>query len=166
MQILVADESRAVRAITRSALERTRPGADTIGDAEAGDQLVSWIHMRPAGPAVVIADWDLPGLDGTDLMCRLEELRVVDEVGVLFCVNRNQVPLAEAAVARGALGYMVRPFGDDELLAKLESFSVHESSARSAPPSDVLREIVTSVRARQELPSLLSLPSRVISELF
>jgi len=166
MQILVADESRAVRAITRAALQQTRFGADGVRDAGAGDQAVSWIHTRPAGPAVVIADWDLPGMDGIALMDLLEELRVIDEVGVLFCVNPLQVPLAEAAVQRGARGYVVRPFSDDDLRAKVEAVATRDVATRSAPPSDVLRDIVTHVRARQELPSLLSLPSGIISELF
>src|SRR5260221_6199013 len=117
MQILVADESRAVRAITRSALQQTRFGADAVRDAEAGDQVLSWIHTRPAGTSFVIADWNLPGMNGFALMDRLEELRIVDEVGVLFCVNELQVPLAQAAVQRGAAGYIVRPFSDEDLRA-------------------------------------------------
>jgi len=166
MQILVADESRAVRAITRSALQQTRFGADAVRDAEAGDQVLSWIHTRPAGTSLVIADWDLPGMNGFALMDRLEELRIVDEVGVLFCVNKLQLPLAEAAVQRGAAGYIVRPFSDEDLRAKVEAIPVRDAAICSVVPSDVLRDIVTSVRARQDLPTLLSLPSSIISELF
>ncbi|MBV8878899.1 MAG: response regulator [Planctomycetaceae bacterium] len=162
MQVLLADESRAVRAMTRAALQQSRFAGDSLRDAEAGDQLLSWIHMRPAGPALVVVDWDLPGMNGLQLMDTLEELRQLDEVGVLFCVNRSQAALAETAVQRGARGFIVRPFSDDELRAKLESIA----ETRRAAPSDVLRDIVTSVRARAELPGLLSLPSAVISELF
>jgi len=161
MQILVADESKGVRSLTCGILRQTRFAADTVREAEAGDQFTSWVHMRPAGPAIVVADWDLPGMNGSALMDCLEDLSLVEEIGVLFCVNRGQVPLAEEAVRRGARGFVVRPFSEDELRVKLDS-----AVPVQATPSDVLREIVTNVRAQEGLPTLLSLPSAVISELF
>jgi len=166
MHVILADESRAVRTMTRAALQQTRLAGDAVREYETGDQVLSWIHMRPAGAAFVIVDWDLPGLDGTSLLDRLEEAGALDDVSVLFCVNRAQVPLAEAAAARGACGYIVRPFSDDELRARIEAIGAKTPAVRTSPPSDVLRDIVTTVRVQQELPSLLSLPSAVIADLF
>ncbi|HEV3028198.1 MAG TPA: DUF4388 domain-containing protein [Planctomycetota bacterium] len=166
MEILVADESRAVRAMTRAALQQTRFSTGTVREAEAGDQLTTWIHVRPAGSALLVVDWDLPGMDGLALMDALEELRGLDEIAVLFCVNRAQVSLAESAVRRGARGYLVRPFSDEEFRAKLEAIGAQEPASQSSQPSDVLKDILTTVRAREELPSILCLPSAVISELF
>jgi CheY-like chemotaxis protein/CRP-like cAMP-binding protein len=166
MQILLADESRTVRAITRAALQQTRFANESLREAESGDQVMTWIHMRAVGPSLLVIDWDLPGMGGLDLMDRLEELGLLDEIGVLFCVNRAQTSLAQAAVDRGARGYIVRPFSDDDLRGKLDAIAARELATRSSQPSDILKEIVTTVRARQELPSILSLPSSVISELF
>ncbi|HVR84628.1 MAG TPA: DUF4388 domain-containing protein [Planctomycetota bacterium] len=166
MEILVADDSRAVRAITRAALQQTRFATGTLREVEAGEQLTTWMHVRPAGPALLVVDWDLPGMDGLALMDALEELGALDEIGVLFCINGAQSSLAESAVRRGARGYLVRPFSDEEFRAKLESIGAHDPAPRNTPPSDVLKDIVTTVRARQELPSILCLPSAVISELF
>jgi two-component system chemotaxis response regulator CheY len=162
MQLLLADASKAVRAITKSMMASTRFADAPVREAESGEQVVSWVHLRAPGPALIVADWDLPGLDGATLIGSLRELGALDEVAVLFCVNRAQIPLAEAAVKQGARGYVVRPFSDEDLRAKLETMVV----GRTTPPSDVLKDIVTSVRARQDLPSLMSLPSAVIAEIF
>lgn len=166
MQVMLADESRAVRSITRGALQLTRYSGESIVEADGGTALLTWLHTRPAGPAFAVVDWDLPGMNGLALMDVLEELGAVDQLGVLFCVNRSQAPLAETAVRRGARGVIVRPFSDEEFRAQVEAIAAREASTRTSAPSDVLRDIVSTVRARAELPTLLSLPSAVITELF
>ncbi len=163
MQVLLADESRGIRALQRGVLQQTRYAGDPLLEVETGDRLAAWISTRAPGPALIVADWDLPNLDGFGILARLG---TTNDVALLVCVNRAQIPLAEAAMKRGAKGYVVRPFSDDDLRDKIETLGAALAATRSSEPSDLLRDIVTTVRARQGLPTLMSLPSAVISELF
>jgi hypothetical protein len=72
------------------------------------------------------------------------------------------VPLAEQALRLGARGYLVRPFSDQDLRDKIESLG----AAPAREGSDVIKDIVTTVRSQESLPFLMSLPSVVIAELF
>jgi CheY-like chemotaxis protein/CRP-like cAMP-binding protein len=144
-------------------LRQTRHAADPLLEIGSGDELAAWVAARKPETAVIVADWDLPGLDGLGI---LDRLGGASDVGLLVCVNRAQIPLAEAAVQRGAKGYIVRPFSDEDLRVKIEAIGAALTATRSSEPSDIFRDIVTTVRDRQDLPTLLSLPSALISELF
>src|SRR6185295_11161755 len=136
------DASKAVRAITRGMLAGSRFDGDLLLEAESPDHVASWLDLRTPGPALIVADWDLPDLDGFALLAELQDAGASGHVSVVFCVNHAQVPMAEEAVRRGACGYVVRPFTAEQLVEKLEAGA---AAARTTPPSDVLRDIVASV---------------------
>jgi len=72
---------------------------------------------------------------------------MTERMSIILCVNSGQAALAERALSLGARGYLVRPFSNEDLAAK-----VHE--------------IPKTVRAQDDLPSIFNLPSTVLSELF
>jgi len=166
MQVLLADESRGVRALQRGVLLQTRYAANPLIEVESGEALLAWMRTRAPGPALIIADWDLPGLDGFGILARLAEAGARNDVAVLLCLNRIQDFLGAAALRRGARGTLVRPFSDDDLLQKIESIGAALQDTRASQPSDVLPNPAAAGRLRRDLPTVMSLPSAAISELF
>lgn len=163
MNVILAQESRVVRNFLREGLGATRYAAARVHEAGSAPELLQRLELTGPAETLVLLDWNLPGLEVPLLLSHLAGHRLAGSVSVLLCVNSAQVPLAEQAVALGARGFLVRPFTNEELAAKVAEIRT------DAPPSGasgVLRRIVTTVRVREELPSLFSLPSMVLSQLF
>jgi Response regulator containing a CheY-like receiver domain and a GGDEF domain len=65
LKVLVADDDAASRAVLRAALRKL--GHECV---EAADGKEAWEAYRREAPALVLADWMMPGLDGLEL-CRM-----------------------------------------------------------------------------------------------
>jgi CheY-like chemotaxis protein len=160
MNVILAQESRMVRGILGTALGSTRLSAAHPLEAGSTPELLQQLEGIGNEESLVLLDWNLPGLDVPLLLSHLSGRGMLDHVRILLCVNAGQATLAEMAVRRGAGGFLVRPFTDAALAAKVEEIS------RTAPRSGVVRSIVPKVCVHEELPSLFSLPAIVLSLLF
>ncbi len=67
-------------------------------------------------PAIVLLDLMLPGADGFEI-CR--EIRSRSSVGVIVISSRSSEPDKVRALNLGADDYLTKPFGVDELLARM-----------------------------------------------
>ncbi|HEY3058396.1 MAG TPA: response regulator transcription factor [Chloroflexota bacterium] len=68
MRVLVADDDVHVRSALRLLLEQ-EPDVQVVGESMAADELVGEIGRTH--PAVVLLDWELPGLRSNGLLTRL-----------------------------------------------------------------------------------------------
>ena len=162
MNVILAQESRMVRGILRTALGSTRYAAARPREAGCTPELLQQLDAVGTEETLVLLDWNLPGLDVPLLLSHLSGRGMLERVRILLCINAGQSTLAEMAVRRGAKGFLVRPFTDDALVAK-----VHELGQTSlAAGSQNLQKVVSTVRVQEELPSLFSLPAIVLSLLF
>lgn len=84
--------------------------------ARTGEEALA--HLEALPPDLVILDLMLPGLDGFDVLERIQRLSRRPKVLVLTARNRE----ADQAKAKalGAEGFMAKPFGIQELLGKVE----------------------------------------------
>lgn len=76
--VLVADDDRDVRTMLRTLLELD--GHEVI-EAEDGD--VAWERIQESLPAVVVADIQMPGLDGLQLCRKVRESKTLTETRVI-----------------------------------------------------------------------------------
>src|SRR5687768_6001151 len=107
MKVLVADDSRTMRKIYRSILTCSGYAEGEILEAERGEQVISLLGTPQLGIDLVVADWDLPGMDGLALLSHVAKVRSLGDVGVLFVVNAPQRPKAQEALRLGARGFVV-----------------------------------------------------------
>ena len=74
VKVLIADDARAVRKMIALMVSELRPHVDAVLEAENAE------GVRQAGAsagrdlAVVVADWDLPGLSGAEIGAELREI--------------------------------------------------------------------------------------------
>jgi two-component system, chemotaxis family, protein-glutamate methylesterase/glutaminase len=105
IRVLVADDSRAFRAILRTILERS-PEIEVVGDAQDGQEAVD--RVLALRPDVVTMDVRMPGKDG---------LQAIDEI-----MRRLPTPVvvvsAEAGPERQELSFRALELGAVEVLAK------------------------------------------------
>ena len=125
--LVVDDEPQILRA-----LETTLRGAGyEIETAATGEAALAQAAVRP--PDAVILDLVLPGTSGTDV-CRA--LREWSQVPVLVLSAIGEEREKVAALDAGADDYVTKPFGIDELLARLRAVL-----RRALPASEPVIEI-------------------------
>ncbi|GAA3549711.1 response regulator [Nocardioides daeguensis] len=120
--MVVDDEPQIVRALSINLRARGYE-VTTAGD---GTEAVAVADLAP--PDLVILDLGLPDLDGVDVITRL---RARSAVPILVLSGRSDSADKVEALDAGADDYVTKPFGMDELLARLRVME-----RRTAPPDD------------------------------
>ncbi len=106
------------------------------------------------GPAVVILDWMMPGMDGLEVCRRIREIGKPAHI-ILLTARAFKESLVEG-LENGADDYLVKPFDKDELLARvhvgLRILNLQESLANR------VKELEKALLEVDELRSRLSVP--------
>ena len=98
----------------------------------SGDAFEAWLQTRdlaagwPEAPSCVLLDVRMPGLSGLQLFERLVEAGLIDRLPVIFLTGHGDVPMAVAAVKRGAFDFVEKPFSDNALVDRIEQ-ALHKS---------------------------------------
>jgi two-component system KDP operon response regulator KdpE len=125
--LVVDDEPQILRALR---LTLSRAGYE-VETAETGEEALAL--AATALPEAVILDLVLPGLSGIEV-CR--ELRTWSRAPVIVLSAVGDEADKVAALDAGADDYVTKPFGVDELLARLRA-----SLRRTAPPGGPVLEV-------------------------
>ena len=84
--------------------------------AATGDEALTFAHRQP--PDVVILDLGLPGIDGINVA---KALRSWSRVPIIVLSARGAEGVKVAALDAGADDYVTKPFGMNELLARIRA---------------------------------------------
>ena len=148
-RVLVVDDERALRQALTINLRARSYDVTAVGDGAAA---LSAAASNP--PDVVILDLGLPDMDGNDV---IEGLRGWTQAPIIVLSARTAQGDKVVALDVGADDYITKPFGMDELLARLraalrrsgtdpdapvvetESFSVDLATKQASTPSGPVR---------------------------
>ena len=92
----------------------------------SGDAFDAWLQTRdlsggwPESPSCLLLDVRMPGLSGLQLFERLVEANLIERLPVIFLTGHGDVPMAVAAVKRGAYDFVEKPFSDNALVDRIE----------------------------------------------
>ncbi|MBT8061969.1 MAG: response regulator transcription factor [Xanthomonadales bacterium] len=112
--VCIIDDDEAVRESLRILLFSA--GFDTCSFESADDWLES--EDKPSTD-VFLLDIRMPGTDGTELHRIM--LEQGSRVPVIFITGHGDIPLAVAAIQRGATDFLTKPFEDGELIERIGS---------------------------------------------
>jgi len=113
-RILIVEDDPALRNSIRSILERDGHEARTAGDGAAGAR-----ELQTGGVwDVVLLDIGLPFVDGWEILGSLEGRRIPS---VIVISARGGEQDKVRALDMGADDYLAKPFGADELLARIRA---------------------------------------------
>jgi two-component system chemotaxis response regulator CheY len=113
--ILVVDDSPIMRKIVVRTLRQAGYGEHEI--REAGDGVEALSEIRGREPAVVLSDWNMPNMNGLDLLRAIREENCRVPFG--FVTSESNVEQKSQAAAAGAAFLLSKPFTADELAAEL-----------------------------------------------
>jgi len=112
-RILVVDDDEDIRILLRELLGRAGYRVEEAADGRAA---LRQLYETP--PALVLLDVSMPELDGYQT---LERIRDLSEVPVIMLTARTQELERVRGLASGADDYVSKPFGRQELLARIQA---------------------------------------------
>jgi two-component system KDP operon response regulator KdpE len=112
-KVLIVDDDDQIREALRRGLRARDYDVLTAGNGETALDV-----LTGAAVDVVVLDLGLPGIDGHEVIRRL---RAFTDVPVVVLSVRESQSEKVAALDAGADDYVVKPFGMDELLARMRA---------------------------------------------
>lgn len=106
MKVLIVDDSKAMRMIVQRTLKQA--GFTNIQPLEASNGVEALQVIEQQSPDVVLSDWNMPEMNGIDL---LRTLRANGRnVPFGFITSESSPEIREQATAAGAAFVIVKPF--------------------------------------------------------
>jgi two-component system chemotaxis response regulator CheY len=119
---LVVDDSRAVRMILAKILKEL--GYEVL-EAANGREALEIMATEKTAVKLVLADWNMPEINGLDLLKRLRQNPELSSLVVVMVTTETELHQMKAALDAGANEYVMKPFTKDILVEKLEMVGVH-----------------------------------------
>jgi two-component system, OmpR family, KDP operon response regulator KdpE len=112
--ILIVEDDPSIRKLVRVNLAKR---GYTVSEAEDSHQAIALFQQVPVD--LVLLDLLLPGLSGVDVCTWI---RARSDVPIIVLSARLEEDLKVAALDAGADDYVTKPFGQEELLARVRAF--------------------------------------------
>jgi two-component system KDP operon response regulator KdpE len=143
LKVLVVDDEPPIRKLLRMGL--STQGYEIL-DAPNGKTALALLESRPD---IVILDLGLPDIQGLDLLAMIRARN--DAVPIIVLSSRGDEAGKVRALDLGADDYLTKPFGMEELLARMRAALRHQLQVQGERPAfrsgdlvvDLVRRIVT-----------------------
>jgi NarL family two-component system response regulator LiaR len=136
IRVMIADDHAIVRKGLR-ALLATEPGIEVVAEAEDGNEAVALVGR--AQPDVVLMDLVMPGTDGLEATRSILEARPKTRILVLTSFDGDDKVFP--AIKAGALGYLLKDSGPEELVQAIQQVHDGESSIHPSVARKLLRQL-------------------------
>ncbi len=144
LRILVVDDEPAILRFLRASLESQ---GYIVAEAADGASAVEMARRNAAD--LVVLDLGLPDMDGLDVVRKIRESGAT--LPIIILSSRENESAKVAALDLGADDYVTKPFGVDELLARVRMAQRHRLQQEGEKPVfhagdlcvDLIRRIVT-----------------------
>ena len=104
LRVLIVDDSVVMRRM--------------ISDMVLSDPALEQLQQGPL-PAVVIVDWNMPELNGLDMVRAVRANPAWTDIRLIMITSENELERVQTALEAGADEYIMKPFNRDVLLDKL-----------------------------------------------
>ncbi len=114
IRVLIVDDHALVRMGIRRLLDDLSD-IEVVSEAESGEQALLLVKLHK--PDVVLLDMKMPGIDGWEVTRRLK--KSAPEVKVIAVTALNSEPLPARVLQLGAMGYLTKDSGVEEMAAAI-----------------------------------------------
>jgi two-component system, cell cycle response regulator len=115
-KVLLVDDDPAMLRLLGKWLERAGYPVCTAGDGRA-----AITAMEAEQPAVLITDWEMPGMDGLELCRRVRQMQLAHYLYVIFLTVKSSSESVVAGLEVGADDFLIKPVDQGELLAHMRA---------------------------------------------
>jgi NarL family two-component system response regulator LiaR len=160
IRVLIVDDHKVVRQGLRFLLEQ-EDDIEVVGECADGPAAVQ--AVRTLEPTVVLLDLFLPGPDGISVLAQIKQDRPDTEVLMLTSSSDDQHLLA--AVRAGALAYLPKTAGVDQVVGSVRAAARGESLLDPRIAARLLREVREVPARRRPLDQLSPRERQVLAAL-
>jgi two-component system KDP operon response regulator KdpE len=144
LRVLVIDDEPAIRRFLRAGLSSQ---GYVVSELETGLPALDVVRRR--GADLIVLDLGLPDIDGNEVIQRIRETG--SQIPIIVLSSRGDEGAKVNALDLGADDYVTKPFGIDELLARIRAAQRHQLKQAGETPVfrsgdlsvDLVRRIVT-----------------------
>lgn len=123
MKMLIVDDSKAMRTFLHHIATQLAFTAEEAEDGRVG--LHKIIQNDPGDPfAVALVDWDMPNMNGLELVQTLRRNRDCDAIKLMMVTTQNSLERVTTAMAAGADDFLMKPVTKESLAEKLQILGV------------------------------------------
>ena len=115
--VLIVDDSKTMRMIVTRTLRQAGFGDHEFVEASNGMEALKII--QDDAPDVVLSDWNMPEMNGFELLQKLREAG--NDVGFGFVTTETTDQIRQQALVAGASFFITKPFTADSFEAELGS---------------------------------------------
>ncbi|MEY4093789.1 MAG: Transcriptional activator protein CopR [Acidobacteriota bacterium] len=147
-QVLVADDEPVSRTVVGAMLKKA---GYPVLFAPDGEQ--AWQHLSTDDPpAIALLDWEMPGLQGPEIVQRLRARESSTPTYVILLTSRDSSADIVQGLRAGADDYVTKPANEDELLARVNvGTRVVQLQTALADRVRSLEDALANVKALQTL---------------
>ena len=138
-RILVADDEPGIRRVVRDGLERAGHEVETAVD---GEEALGFLEEKEFD--LVVTDLAMPRMGGLELV---REIRRSSPVPILVLTVRHEEREKVRLLDAGADDYVTKPFGVDELLARVRALLRRKDQRQTPSPQVRWADIVVDLEA-------------------
>jgi NarL family two-component system response regulator LiaR len=145
IRVLIADDHAIVRK-GLCALLATEPDIQVVGEAREGREAIT--QARRLSPDVILMDLVMPCVDGLEAIQHISSCQPETRILVLtsFAGDDKIFP----AIRAGALGYLLKDSGPDELVRAIHEVHRGDSSLHPSVARKLLQKVSHAPRRRSE----------------
>jgi len=114
--ILVVEDDATVRTVLTGRLRAVGHEVQMAVDGRRGLEAA-----RQLAPDIVLTDWMMPEMTGMDLIRALRADAKLRSVYVVLLTSRDGIQDRVAGLEQGADEYLIKPWSDEELLARIQA---------------------------------------------
>mgnify|MGYP002634945251 CR=1 FL=1 len=134
-RLLVADDSTTIQKIVSMAFENEDVEVEGVGDGqEAFDRIAEF------NPDIVLADVDMPGLDGFELSAKIKESPETNGIKVLLLASDFEDFDEQRYQTCGANNHISKPFKSDDIVTMVKSLLEGNDDDATLPDADLAVE--------------------------
>ena len=116
--VLVVDDSAAIRKILQRVLRQTGMSIRSIHEAGDGQEALDQLKGQ-SGIQLVLTDINMPKMDGLQLLAAIKASPEWQRIPVVMITTEGGETKVAEAVRLGAAGYVRKPFTADQIKEKL-----------------------------------------------
>lgn len=143
IRVFVVDDHAIVRDGIQSLLA-TEPDIEWVGEAANGDEAVA--KVRTIRPDIILMDLVMPEMDGIEAIRQIMAFQ--PEVRILVLTSFSADDKVFPAIKAGALGYLLKDTGSEDLMRAIHQVCRGESSLHPKIARMLLQEIATAQPSR------------------
>ncbi len=96
-----------------------------VCEAANGREALEVIEAEKTAVTLVLADWNMPEINGLDLLKRLRQDPDLSRLVVIMVTTETELDQMAAALEAGANEYVMKPFTKEILVEKLQLVGIH-----------------------------------------